>query len=119
MEDFLHGKSKYGLDARLPIMKYASIARSPVTFGSVKSYDSSDTEEVSGVEQVVQLDRLIPPAGQFFGMLGGVAVVANNTWSAFQGKNNLNIEWNSGIINLMILKNLKKNLLTEFTIQLK
>ena len=42
---------------------------------------------------MVQLDRLIPPAGQFFGMLGGVAVIANNTWSAFQGKNNLNIEW--------------------------
>ena len=96
MEDFLHGKSKYGLDARLPNMKYASIARSPVTFGSVKSYDSSDTEEVSGVEQVIQLDRLIPPAGQFFGMLGGVAVVANNTWSAFQGKTNLSIEWNYG-----------------------
>jgi len=45
----------------------------------------------------VQLDRLIPPAGQFFGMLGGVAVIANNTWSAFQGKNNLNIEWESGL----------------------
>jgi isoquinoline 1-oxidoreductase beta subunit len=93
MEDFLHGKANYGLDARLPNMKFASIARSPVTFGSVKSYDTSDTNEIDGVEQVVQLDRLIPPAGQFFGMLGGVAVIANNTWSAFQGKNNLNIEW--------------------------
>ena len=55
-----------------------------------------DTDEINGVEQVVQLDRLIPPAGQFFGMLGGVAVIANNTWAAFQGKNNLNIEWESG-----------------------
>ena len=97
MEDFLYGKANYGLDARLPNMKFASIARSPVTFGSVKSFDSSETEEVSGVEQVIQLDRLIPPAGQFFGMLGGVAVVANNTWAAFQGKNNLNIEWESGL----------------------
>ena len=97
MEDFLHGKANYGLDARLPNMKFASIARSPVTFGSVKSYDTSDTNEIEGVEQVVQLDRLIPPAGQFFGMLGGVAVIANNTWSAFQGKNNLNIEWESGL----------------------
>lgn len=97
MEDFLHGKANYGLDARLPNMKFASIARSPVTFGSVKSYNSSETMEVSGVEQVIQLDRLIPPAGQFFGMLGGVAVIANNTWAAFQGKNNLNIEWESGL----------------------
>ena len=96
MEDFLHGKANYGLDARLPNMKYASIARSPVTFGSVKSFDTSEATEITGVEQVVQLDRLIPPAGQFFGMLGGVAVIANNTWSAFQGKNNLNVEWESG-----------------------
>lgn len=97
MEDFLHGKANYGLDARLPNMKFASIARSPVTFGSVKSFDTSEATEISGVEQVVQLDRLIPPAGQFFGMLGGVAVIANNTWSAFQGKNNLNVKWESGI----------------------
>ena len=97
MEDFLHGKANYGLDARLPNMKFASIARSPVTFGSIKSYDTSETNEIDGVERVVQLDRLIPPAGQFFGMLGGVAVIANNTWSAFQGKNNLNIEWESGL----------------------
>ena len=97
MEDFLHGKANYGLDARLPNMKFAAIARSPVTFGSVKSFDTSEATEISGVEQVVQLDRLIPPAGQFFGMLGGVAVIANNTWSAFQGKNNLNVKWESGI----------------------
>ena len=96
MEDFLHGKANYGLDARLPNMKFAAIARSPVTFGSIKSFDTSEATEITGVEQVVQLDRLIPPAGQFFGMLGGVAVIANNTWSAFQGKNNLNIEWESG-----------------------
>jgi len=97
MEDFLHGKANYGLDARLPNMKFAAIARSPVTFGSVKSFDPFEATEITGVEQVVQLDRLIPPAGQFFGMLGGVAVIANNTWSAFQGKNNLNVEWESGI----------------------
>lgn len=96
MKDFLHGTAKYGLDARLPNMKFAAITRSPVTFGSVKSYDDSDAKQVSGVEKIVQLDRLKPPTGQFFGMLGGVAVIANNTWSAFQGKNNLNIEWEAG-----------------------
>ena len=96
MEDFLHGNAKYGLDARLPNMKFAAIARSPVTFGILKSYDDSDAKEITGVEKIIQLDRLKPPAGQFFGMLGGVAVIANNTWSAFQGKNNLNIEWETG-----------------------
>ncbi len=96
MDDFLHGSAQYGLDARLPNMKFAAIARCPVTFGTVKSFDDSDTKEVTGVEEVIQLDRLKPPAGQFFGMLGGVAVIANNTWSAFQGKNNLEIDWDMG-----------------------
>jgi isoquinoline 1-oxidoreductase subunit beta len=45
---------------------------------------------------VIQLDRIVPPVGQFFGALGGVAVIANNTWSAFQGKLSLYIEWNYG-----------------------
>lgn len=113
MEDFLHGKANYGLDARLPNMKYASIARSPVTFGSVKSFDTSEATEITGVEQVVQLDRLIPPAGQFFGMLGGVAVIANNTWSAFQGKNNLNIEWESGSNKSYDTKKFKEKLISR------
>ena len=113
MEDFLHGKANYGLDARLPNMKFAAIARSPVTFGSVKSFDTSEATEITGVEQVVQLDRLIPPAGQFFGMLGGVAVIANNTWSAFQGKNNLNVEWESGINESYDTENFKEKLISR------
>ncbi len=119
MEDFLHGKAKYGLDARLPNMKFASIARSPVTFGTVKSFDASETNEIAGVEQVVQLDRLKPPAGQFFGMLGGVAVIANNTWSAFQGKNNLNIEWESGVNSSYDTEKFKKKLVSRIHNQAK
>ena len=42
------------------------------------------------------MPRLIPPTGKFFGMLGGVAVIANNTWAAFQGKLALDIEWDKG-----------------------
>jgi len=96
LTDFTHGTAKYGMDIRIPNMKFAAIARCPVTFGTVKSFQSSDAENVPGVEKVVQLDRIIPPVGQFFGALGGVAVIANNTWSAFQGKLSLNIEWNYG-----------------------
>ena len=97
MSDFTHGTANYGLDARLPKMKFAAIARCPVTFGTVKSYDDSDAKEVFGVEEVIQLDRLKPaPGAQFYGMLGGVAVIANNTWSAFQGKSSLEIDWDMG-----------------------
>ena len=96
LTDFTHGTAKYGMDIRIPNMKFAAIARCPVTFGTVKSVESSDAEKISGVEKVIQLDRIVPPVGQFFGALGGVAVIANNTWSAFQGKLSLNIEWNYG-----------------------
>lgn len=96
LKDFTHGTATYGIDVRIPNMKFAAIARCPVIFGTVKSYDSSSAEKIAGVESVLQLDRLVPPTGQFFGALGGVAVIANNTWSAFQGKLDLDIEWNYG-----------------------
>ncbi len=96
LKDFTHGTANYGIDVRIPNMKIAAIARCPVTFGSVKSFDATEAKAVAGVEDVVQLDRIVPPTGQFFGALGGVAVIANNTWSAFQGKLSLNIDWNKG-----------------------
>jgi len=96
LKDFTHGTATYGIDVRIPNMKFAAIARCPVTFGSVKSLDALDTKKTPGVETVFELQRLVPPTGQFFGALGGVVVVANNTWSAFQGKLNLNIDWNNG-----------------------
>ena len=96
LKDFTHGTATYGIDVRIPNLKFAAIARCPVTFGTVKSVDKSDAEKTAGVEKVIELERIVPPIGQFYGALGGVAVIANNTWSAFQGKLNLNIEWNYG-----------------------
>ena len=96
LKDFTHGTATYGIDIRIPNMKFVAIARCPVTFGTVKSFDKSDAEKTPGVEKVIELDRIVPPTGKFFGALGGVAVIANNTWSAFQGKLNLDIEWNYG-----------------------
>ena len=96
LKDFTHGTATYGIDVRIPNLKFAAIARCPVTFGTLKSVDKSDAKNTHGVEQVIELERIVPPIGQFFGALGGVAVIANNTWSAIQGKLNLNLEWNYG-----------------------
>lgn len=96
INNFTHGTATYGIDVRIPKMKFAAIARSPVTFGTVKSFKKSNAEKVVGVEEIFELERLVPPIGKFFGMFGGIAVVANNTWAAFQGKLNLDIEWNDG-----------------------
>ncbi|WP_299012317.1 molybdopterin cofactor-binding domain-containing protein [uncultured Polaribacter sp.] len=96
LEAFTTGKATYGIDVRIPGLKFAAIARCPVTFGTVKSFDKSKAEKVAGVSEIIALERLKPPTGKFFGMLGGVAVIANNTWSAFQAKLDLKIEWNYG-----------------------
>ncbi len=97
IKDFTHGKATYGLDARIPDMKFAAIARCPVPYGTVKSFNDSNAKEVFGVEKIFEVKPMKPATGQqFYGMFGGVAVVANNTWSAFQGKNNLEIEWDYG-----------------------
>jgi isoquinoline 1-oxidoreductase beta subunit len=92
IKDFTHGAATYGLDARLPNMKFAVIARCPSTFGSVKSFDKVEAMKIAGVETVFEVERVKRP----FGMLGGVAVVANNTWAAIQGRNNLEIVWDKG-----------------------
>ncbi len=88
------GKAPFGIDAVVPGMVYASIERCPVIGGRVVSYDDTEALAVPGVLQVIQLeDAPLPPA---FRALGGIAVVANNTWSAFQGRRALNIEWDRG-----------------------
>jgi len=92
INDFTHGSATFGIDARLPNMKFATIARCPSAFGSVKSVDKTKAMAIAGVEDVFEVERVKRP----FGMLGGVAVIANNTWSAIQGRNNLEITWDKG-----------------------
>lgn len=96
LKDFTHGTATYGIDIRIPNMKFAAIARCPVTFGTVKKFTKNKAVKVAGVADVFELPRLIPPTGKFFGMLGGIAVISDNTWAAFQGKKALDIEWNYG-----------------------
>lgn len=96
LKDFTHGTATYGIDVRIPNMKFAAITRCPVTFGTVKTFNKDKAGKIAGVEAIFEMPRLIPPTGKFFGMLGGVAVIANNTWAAFQGKLALDIEWDKG-----------------------
>ncbi len=85
------GKAVYGQDVRMDGMLYASVAHPPVYGGSVKSVDDAATLKVTGVKQTATLDPWKPPVGMQ--ALGGVAVIADNTWAAFQGKKKLKIEW--------------------------
>lgn len=94
LQQILDGSAVFGMDARIPGTKHAAVARPPVVGGTVKSVDSSAAEAIQGVEKVVQIPRY---SGHYaFQPLGGVAVIANNTWAAIQGVRALKIEWEHG-----------------------
>jgi isoquinoline 1-oxidoreductase beta subunit len=92
VEDYVNGTAVFGMDKRLPNMKYIAIARCPVTFGKVKSFDKTAALSIAGVEDAIEIPRIERP----FGTLGGVAVIASNTWAAFKGKEALEIDWDFG-----------------------
>ena len=94
LEQLCNGKAVYGMDARVDGMVYASIEHPPVIGGKVKSYDDKEALKVSGVRQTLAIDPFKPPPA--FQPLGGVAVIADNTWAAFQGRKKLNIVWDNG-----------------------
>ena len=92
--DITTGKAIYGQDVMVPGMKFAVIARPPVVGGKVASVDSSAAMKVPGVEKIVTLPGT--PAPYKFGQLGGVAVIATNTWAAIKGREALKITWDNG-----------------------
>ena len=86
------GKARFGIDARVPGMLYAVVARCPVFGGKVKSFDTTKTKGVSGVRDVITIDAVAK--GAF--TAGGVVVLADNSWAAMQGRRALKIVWEEG-----------------------
>jgi isoquinoline 1-oxidoreductase beta subunit len=92
--DVCSGKAVFGMDVRLDGMLYAAVARPPVLGGKVKSLDDKAALQVMGVKKTIAIDPFTAPhAAQ---PLGGVAVIADNTWAAFKGRNKLQIAWENG-----------------------
>jgi isoquinoline 1-oxidoreductase beta subunit len=77
------GSAKFGIDIRVPGMLFASIEKSPVFGGKVVTFDATKAKAVPGVRDVIQLDV-------------GIAVVADSTWAAFEGRKALTITWDEG-----------------------
>lgn len=100
--DMVTGKVKYGADIEVPGMLTAMIERCPVANGDVESFDDSEAMKVPGVVRVMKV--LVPGilgpggVGTAFVPHAGVAVLAENTWAAWQGRRKLRptIKWNLG-----------------------
>jgi isoquinoline 1-oxidoreductase beta subunit len=81
--DKVNGSAEFGIDVRRPEMVYAVVARCPVFGGKVASFDATKAKAVPGVKNVVEISR-------------GIAVIADNTWSAMQGRRALDVKWDEG-----------------------
>src|SRR3984893_1933053 len=81
--DKVTGRAKFGLDARPDGLVYAVVERCPVFGGKVASFDATKAKAVPGVKDVIQTSR-------------GVAVIANSTWAAMQGRKVLTVQWDEG-----------------------
>lgn len=94
LEDIGRGQAQYGIDVHLPGMVYAVVSRPPVVGGKLKNVDASKALNVPGVLKVVEIPAF--KGAPAFQPLGGVAVVARNTWAAMQGRAALEIDWDDG-----------------------
>jgi len=90
-EDIAQGKAVYGYDVELPDLLIASIERSPVPKGAVRSFNAAAALSVADVVEVIELE---PNSSGLTS--AGVAVLATNTWAAMQGRAALAIEWEPG-----------------------
>jgi len=77
------GSGKFGIDVRLPGMLYATVVHAPVFGAAVKSFDAAKAKAIPGVKDVVKIET-------------GIAVIADSTWDAFQGRDALDVVWDEG-----------------------
>lgn len=95
-EAIVRGAPLYGLDQRLEGAKVAMIERCPHPDGEIAALDDSAAKALPGVHGVYRIDG--PKAGEPYAanLRNGVAVVADDTWTALKARRALKIEWTPG-----------------------
>ena len=91
MEKVISGTTTFGQDVQIDGMVVSVIQRPPVMFTTPESVDDKAAREIAGVLDIIRMPDASAPA--MFNPLGGVAVIAENTWAAMQGAKALNISW--------------------------
>lgn len=92
--DYTNGKIIFGADVKIPGMLIATIARPPVSGGKIKKLDDKKALKIPGVKKILRMPE--PKEPFHFQPWGGVAVIAENTWAAIQGREALEITWDHG-----------------------
>ncbi len=94
--DIVRGAARYGIDATVPGVLTAVIARCPYFDGALARLDDSQARQVPGVRQVLTIEGPRPGAPIDRNLAAGVAVVAEDFWSARRGREALRLEWTPG-----------------------
>ncbi|EED34507.1 twin-arginine translocation pathway signal [Luminiphilus syltensis NOR5-1B] len=94
LQDIVTGKASFAADLRAPKAKVAVIERPPVNGGTVKRVSDAAARKVKGVIDIIQIPA--PKGAAGYQPKGGVAVIAETTWAAIQGRKKLEIEWDDG-----------------------
>jgi len=79
----VNGSAKYGIDAQLPGLLVAVMARAPLPDAKPTSVNDSKAKAVKGVQQVITIPS-------------GVAVLASGYWAAKKGRDALEVQWDMG-----------------------
>ena len=92
------GSAIFGIDVRVPGMLFAVIARCPHFGGKLVSCDDSAAKATPGVKAVFAVPPIgfMPGIDRNLNVAGGIAVVANCTWAALEGRKALKIVWDKG-----------------------
>jgi len=94
-QDIVTGKARFGIDTDISGMRYAVILRCPYLDGEVESFDDEEARKVPGVLDVFRIEG--PKPGEPYLILAsGIAVVAESTWAALQGRRALQVKWSKG-----------------------
>ncbi len=80
VRDVVRGRKVFAIDHRVPGMRFAALARCPVPAGRLVRWSGEPARRIAGVLDVVEISN-------------GVAVVADSTWAAFEGRKALVVEW--------------------------
>jgi isoquinoline 1-oxidoreductase beta subunit len=79
----VNGSAVFGMDVKLPGLLTARVVRCPVFGGTVASFNADKAKAIPGVKHVIQISS-------------GIAVVADNYWTANKGAQALEIKWDEG-----------------------
>ncbi len=83
------GQPLFGIDQRLPGLRFAVYEKCPVFGGAVKGANLDEVKALPGVREAFVLTG----TQDKFGLLPGVAIVADSTWAAFKARRALKVDW--------------------------